>query len=142
MARVPVSPALQRFGFHGACLISGLIWAVWHVPELLWTDFRPDTKPIFFLTCFTVMVTANAYIMGYLRLRSGSLWPCVLLHATHNTFIQRLFDPLTAPVGWAKYITTEFGVGLAVTVVVAATVLVSRGRLREGFSPAATDEPR
>jgi membrane protease YdiL (CAAX protease family) len=88
------------------------------------------------------MVTALAYIMGYLRLRSGSLWPCVLLHATHNTFIQSLFDPLTAPVGWAKYITTEFGVGLAVTVVVASTVLVSRGRLREGFSPAATDEPR
>ena len=129
----------QRFGFHGACLISGLIWAVWHFPELLWTDFRPDTKPIFFLTCFTVMVTANAYIMGYLRLRSGSLWPCVLLHATHNTFIQSLFDPLTANVGCAKYISTEFGAGLAVTIGVAATVLVSRGRLREGFSPAATD---
>ena len=67
----------QRFGFHGACLISGLIWAVWHFPELLWTDFRPDTKPVFFLACFTVMVTALAYIMGYLRMRSGSLWPCV-----------------------------------------------------------------
>jgi uncharacterized protein len=84
-------------------------------------------------------VTANAYIMGYLRLRSGSLWPCVLLHATHNTFIQSLFDPLTANVGCAKYISTEFGAGLAVTIGVAATVLVSRGRLREGFSPAATD---
>jgi uncharacterized protein len=133
---------LQRFGFHGACLISGLIWAAWHVPELLWTDFRPDTQPIFFLTCFTIMVTALSYLMGYLRLRSGSLWPCVLLHATHNKFIQDLFDPLTASGGWAKYIATEFGFGLAVTVIVAATVLVSRGRLREGVSPAAANHPR
>ena len=115
---------------------------MWHYPELLWTDYNAGTNAVFALACFTVMVVALAYIMGYLRMRSGSLWPCVLLHATHNTFIQSLFDPLTAPVGWAKYITTEFGVGLAVTVVVASTVLVSRGRQGEGFSPAATDEPR
>jgi len=119
-----------------------LIWAAWHVPELLWTDFSPGTNPVFFLTCFTVMVTALAYIMGYLRMRSGSLWPCVLLHATHNTFIQGIFDPLTAGVGWAKYITTEFGAGLAVTMVVAATVIVSTGRPRKGLSLASPDEPR
>ena len=87
------------------------------------------------------MVTALAYIMGYLRMRSGSLWPCVLLHATHNTFIQSLFDPLTAPVGWAKYITTEFGAGLAVAIVVAGTVIASTGCPRKGFSLASTDEP-
>ncbi|AXC09973.1 hypothetical protein ACPOL_0602 [Acidisarcina polymorpha] len=33
----------------------------------------------------------------------------MLLHASHNTFIQGFFDPLTAPTGWAKYITSEFG---------------------------------
>ena len=132
----------QRFGFHGACLISGFIWAVWHYPEILWTDWKPDTNAVFALTCFTVMIVALAYIMGYLRLRSVSLWPCVLLHATHNNFIQGVFDPLTAPVSWAKYITTEFGAGLAVAVVVAGTVIVSTGRPRKGFSLASTDEPR
>ena len=132
----------QRFGFHGACLISGFIWAVWHYPEILWTDWKPDTNAVFALTCFTVMIVALAYIMGYLRLRSVSLWPCVLLHATHNNFIQGVFDPLTAPVSWAKYITTEFGAGLAVALVVAGTVIVSTGRPRKGFSLASTDEPR
>jgi hypothetical protein len=53
-----------------------------------------------------------------------------------------MFDPLTAPVGWAKYITTEFGSGLAVAIVVAGTVIVSTGGLRKGFSLASTDEPR
>ena len=64
------------------------------------------------------------------------------LHATHNTFVQGLFDPLTAPVGWAKYITTEFGAGLAVAIVVAGIVIVSTGRSRKGFSLAPRDEPR
>ena len=133
---------LQRFGFHGACLISGLIWALWHFPEILWTDWNPGTNVVFALACFTVMLVALSYIMGYLRLRSGSLWPCVLLHATHNTFVQGIFDPLTAPVGWAKYITTEFGAGLAVAMVVAATVIISNGRPRKSSSLAPTDERR
>ncbi len=80
------------------------------------------------------MVTAFADIIGYLRLRSGSLWPCVLLHATHNTFIQGIFDPLTANAGWAKYISAEFGVGLALAMVAAATVIGLTGRPREGSS--------
>jgi len=132
----------DRLGFHGACLISGLIWALWHFPEILWTDWNPGTNIVFALTCFSVMLVALSYIMGYLRLRSGSLWPCVLLHATHNTFVQGIFDPLTAPVGWAKYITTEFGAGLAVAMVVAATVIISNGRPRKSSSLAPTDERR
>jgi membrane protease YdiL (CAAX protease family) len=135
----------QRFGFHGACLITGLIWAVWHFPGLLWADYNAGTNAVFALVCFTVMVVAMAYIMGYLRVRSGSIWPCVLLHATHNTFVQGIFDPLTAPVGWAKYITTEFGAGLALSVVVAATIIVStnlnpRGLNAELSSDSANNE--
>lgn len=123
-------PRLQeRFGFHGACLISGLIWAVWHFPGLLWADYNAGTNPFFAMSCFTVAVVAMAYIMGYLRISSGSIWPCVLLHATHNTFVEGIFDPLTAPVGWAKYITSEFGAGLALAIVIAAICIISRDRL-------------
>ncbi len=120
----------RRFGFHRACFISGAIWAVWHFPALLWADYNAGTNPFFAMTCFTVLVIALAYIMGYLRLRSGSIWPCVLLHACHNTFVQGLYDPLTAPVGIAKYITSEFGAGLALSIVIAAIVVLSKG-LRE-----------
>lgn len=119
-------PRLQeRFGFHGACLISGVIWAVWHYPGLFWADYNAGTNAVFAVVCFTVTVIAMAYIMGYLRLRSGSIWPCVLLHATHNSFVEGVFDPLTAPAGWAKYITSEFGAGLAAAILIAA-LLVAR----------------
>jgi len=73
-------------------------------------------------------VIAMAYVMGYLRMRSGSVWPCVLLHATHNTFVQGLFDPLTTKVGWAKYVTSEFGVGMAAAMVVTATMVITLDR--------------
>ena len=132
----------QRFGFHGACLISGTIWAVWHYPGLLGADYNAGTNPVFAIACFTVGVVAMGYIMGYLRVRSGSIWPCVLIHATHNTFVQGIYDPLTAPAGWAKYITTEFGAGLALSIVAAATIIVWTGHPGKGSSLAWRDEPR
>ncbi len=113
----------ERFGFYGACLISGVVWALWHFPGLLWADYNVGTNPIFAMTCFTVGVVAMAYIMGYLRLRSGSIWPCVLVHASHNTFVQGIYDQLTAPVGLSKYISSEFGAGLALSIVIAAIVV-------------------
>jgi len=110
-----------QFGFTFGCLISGCVWAVWHYPGLLWADYNAGTDPRFGLTCFTLMVVFTAFIMGWLRLKSGSLWPCAMLHASHNLFIQAIFDRITAPVGRALYITTEFGAGLVLTV--AATAL-------------------
>jgi len=120
-------PRLTRqFGFTLGCTVSGLIWAVWHYPGLLWADYNAGTNPVYALTCFTLMVTADAFILGWLRLKSGSLWPCALLHASHNLFIQAIFDEMTAPAGRALYFTTEFGCGLVLTVGAAAAYLWTR----------------
>jgi membrane protease YdiL (CAAX protease family) len=126
----------QRFGFHGACLISGVVWAVWHFPGLLGADYNVGTNPLYAMACFTVAVVATAYIMGYLRLRSGSIWPCVLLHASHNTFIQGIYDPLTAAVGLSKYITSEFGAGLALSIAIAAIFVTRGGQQAHAGKPA------
>jgi uncharacterized protein len=107
---------VQQAGFTVGCLLSGCIWAVWHYPGLLFADYNAGTPPAFALTCFTLMVIADAYILGWLRLKSGSLWPAAVLHASHNLFIQAIFDRMTAPVGKALYITTEFGAGLVLTI--------------------------
>ena len=66
------------------------------------------------------MVIADSYILGWLRLKSGSLWTAAVLHASHNLFIQAIFDRITAPVGRSLYITTEFGLGMVLTVGVCA----------------------
>ncbi len=106
----------KQFGFTLGCTASGCIWAVWHYPALLWADYNAGTYAPYALGCFTLMVIAMAFVMGWLRLKSGSLWPCALLHASHNLFIQAILDRMTASVGRAPYVTTEFGFGLALTV--------------------------
>lgn len=105
-----------QFGFTVGCFVSGCIWAVWHYPGLLWADYNAGTNPRYALTCFTLMVIALAFVMGWLRLKSGSLWPCAMLHASHNLFIQAILDRMTAPAGKALYVTTEFGFGLVLTI--------------------------
>ena len=105
-----------QFGFTFGCIVSGAIWAAWHYPGLLWADYNAGTNPRYALTCFTLMVIADAFILGWVRLKSGSLWPCAMLHASHNLFIQAILDRMTAPAGRALYFTTEFGCGLVLTV--------------------------
>ncbi len=117
---------VHQFGFRFGCLVSGCIWAMWHYPLLLGADYNAGTSPGYALACFTLMVIAMAYVMGWLRLKSGSLWPCALLHASHNLFIQALFDGMTAHTGRAPYITTEFGFGLVLSIGAVAIYFVSR----------------
>ncbi len=107
---------VQQTGFTVGCFLSGCIWAVWHYPGLLFADYNAGTRPAFALTCFTLMVIADSYILGWLRLKSGSLWTAAILHASHNLFIQAIFDGITAPAGRALYVTTEFGFGLVLTI--------------------------
>jgi membrane protease YdiL (CAAX protease family) len=117
---------MARFGFNGACLIGGLVWAVWHYPGLIWGHYNAGTNPLFAVTCFTIEVVASAFISGWLRLQSRSIWPAVFVHASHNLFVQAIFDPLTANTGLARYTTTEFGLGLAIFIVIAAYLLIKR----------------
>jgi membrane protease YdiL (CAAX protease family) len=72
------------------------------------------------------MVIALGFVFAWMRLKSGSLWTGVLLHASHNLFIQAFFDPITADTGRTKYITGEFGAALAVTVIVLAAYFWTR----------------
>jgi membrane protease YdiL (CAAX protease family) len=115
-----------QFGFTFGCVISGLIWAAWHYPGLLWADYNAGKNPTYALGCFTCMVVAMAFVMGWLRLKSDSLWPCAMLHASHNLFIQAILDRMTAPVGRALYYTTEFGCGLALAIAATGIYFWSR----------------
>lgn len=115
-----------QFGFTFGCLVSGVIWAAWHYPGLLWADYNAGTNPGYALACFTLMVIAMAFVMGWLRLKAGSLWPCAMLHASHNLFIQAILDRTTASTGRAPYFTTEFGCGLALTIAATAVYFWTR----------------
>lgn len=118
--------------FTRTALISGAIWAVYHYPLILFADYTSGAPRWFALLAFTVMAVAASFYYAWIRLKSGSVWTAVILHASHNLFIQQLFDPLTVDRGITEYVTTEFGIGLAIAQVVLAWIFWrKRGELPE-----------
>jgi uncharacterized protein len=113
--------------------ISGLMWAAYHYPILIYADYNAGTPVWYGLGCFTVMVIADSFILAWLVLRSGSLWPAAIFHASHNLFIQSICTPLTHDTGPTKYIIDEFGIGLVITITVGALIVLwQKGRERAG----------
>ena len=128
-----LAPALYRLtGFTGAALISGLIWAVWHYPGMLLADYHGETPLWFGLLCFTGMAVGFSFVLTWFRLKTGSVWTAMFLHASHNVFVQTIFTPLTADTGPTEFFVGEFGVGLAAGYLTAAVLV---WKLREQLPP-------
>jgi len=117
-------PELAKMtSFTKTALISGIVWAAWHMPGIFLVDLNDTGIPNGYAAAmFAVMIIALSLPFAWLTLKSGSLWPAVLLHAFHNQFIQGMLDKLTGKTAVTPYITGEFGIGLAITSLVAAYV--------------------
>ncbi len=122
-------PELNKVvGFSGVGIISGLMWAVYHYPALLFADYNAGGPQWYGLTCFTLMVVADSFILAWITLRSGSLWPAAILHGSHNLVIQSILTPMTRDTGPTKYIIDEFGIGLVITVAIGAIIVWRKRR--------------
>lgn len=85
----------KKHGFAKTAMTTGFIWAIWHYPAILFADYHGATPAWFYVPLLTVMLPFLTFVWTWMRLKSKSIWPCVLLHASHNTFIQQFFDPIT-----------------------------------------------
>ena len=72
-------------------VIVGLIWAVWHLPLILATDYT-DIPLVIFWPLFVVGVTVAAIVYGQVRKASGSVWPAVLMHGIANALAFGIID--------------------------------------------------
>jgi len=112
---------VARLGFTGGAILSGAIWASWHIPIMVFGNYNAGTPFWFGFTCFASFVIASAVILTWVRLKSASVWPCAILHASHNVFIQTFFTPLTASKGMiTAYTIDEFGFATPLLVIVIA----------------------
>ncbi|MBU0686873.1 MAG: CPBP family intramembrane metalloprotease [Candidatus Margulisbacteria bacterium] len=120
-------PELNKItNFTVTAFTSGIIWALWHFPLLLFAGYVGTIPLAERLPFFVISVTAMAFALAWLRLKSLSVWPAILLHASHNNYIQRLFDPLSAPVNkFSKYFIGETGIALLIMTVIVAVVFWS-----------------
>jgi membrane protease YdiL (CAAX protease family) len=133
-------PELSKVtGFGGVGAISGAVWVLYHYPLILFGDYHSTAPKWWALVFFTIGIWAGSFAFAWFRLKSGSLWTAVILHASHNVFIQQVFDPMMVDRGRTQYVTTEFGLGMALFYLAAAWICWRRrGELanEDALSPA------
>lgn len=100
--------------FTNTALVSSIIWALWHYPLIFLAGYNGGTSGWYSVLCFTVLATGIGTVLAWMRLKSGSVWTAMLLHASHNLFIQGIFGPMTKDTPVTKYVGGEFGAVLAV----------------------------
>lgn len=109
--------------FTKTALISGIVWAAWHMPGIFLADLNDTGIPnLYAAAMFAILIIALSFPFAWLTLKSGSLWPAVLLHAFHNQIVQGILNKLTGQTDVTPYITGEFGIGMALTGLVVAYV--------------------
>lgn len=106
-------PSLRPLGTWPALVISGAVWGLWHAPAILlgYNFGQPNLFGVAMMTGSTILLGT---LVGWLRLRSASVWPCVFAHGAVNAaggFIGLVYmagtpvDPVAAgPGGWATWI--------------------------------------
>ncbi|TGD30068.1 CPBP family intramembrane metalloprotease [Brevibacterium sp. S22] len=75
--------SLRPLGTWPALLIVGAVWGLWHAPLILlgYNFGRPDITGLGLMVGGCIMV---GILFGWLRLRTGSVWPAVFAHAGLN----------------------------------------------------------
>lgn len=75
----------HKYGEVPATFIVAAIWAYWHLPSnLAGYNGREHVYLVSFLT-FPIMVLFLSFVLNWLRIRSGAIWPCAFLHGFYNT---------------------------------------------------------
>jgi uncharacterized protein len=126
---------VSRFGFTRGAILLGVIWAAWHLPLLLFADYNSGTPWWFSIPCFCALTIGLSIIMTWLRLVSNSVWPCAILHASHNLFIQGFFTPLTGARGdLTRYVVGEFGVAVPSVILLFALLFWAQRKRVNGLA--------
>ena len=114
-------------------LVTSLIWGAWHLPVVFAGVYAMG--PSHWLTAFNLMVTAVAIgaILAWLRIGTGSVWPCILLHATWNGLINAGFTLAVQDHAESMWV-GETGIIVVLTLVVAALLLKNKLKSEQSIS--------
>jgi membrane protease YdiL (CAAX protease family) len=95
--------------FTGVAVFSGVVWAAWHWPLIVYYGKNIALE----FTTFFITIISMSFMMTYYAFKSKSLWPAVIFHAVSNVYIQKIFPPLTASVEGAEHWLGEYGIMFA-----------------------------
>jgi membrane protease YdiL (CAAX protease family) len=121
-------PELARITtFTRTALLTGIFWAVWHYPAIIFADYHSSVPRWFDLLSITISVFGMTVFTAWLRLKTGSIWPAVLWHGNHNLLIQSVLLRMTVDTGVTEYLVDDFGVGVLISSVVLGYVFWRKG---------------
>ncbi|MDH5656630.1 MAG: CPBP family glutamic-type intramembrane protease, partial [Spirochaetia bacterium] len=70
---------------------TGIVWALWHYPLILSTEYTNIPMQIF-LPLFTAGIVISAFVYGQIRKFTQSVWPAVIMHGVANTVAFSIID--------------------------------------------------
>ncbi|MCR8646029.1 CPBP family intramembrane metalloprotease [Paenibacillus sp. N1-5-1-14] len=75
------------FGFIRGSLMTGFIHGIWHFPMIIFTTSYHDEGNVW-INLFLMLISTMslAPVIGYVRVKSESVWPSSILHTSHNVF--------------------------------------------------------
>ena len=109
-------------------LLSGLIWAVWHLIPVFTAGYAAGPSLLLSALGLMIAIPAYGYLLAWMRLDTGSIWPCIVAHAAWNATINGGFD-LAAQGENARLWTGESGL-LVVFILVVVTMGIGWVRQR------------
>lgn len=121
-------PALRPLGVWPALTLSGAIWGIWHAPVILlgYNFGRTDLVGVALMTGGCV---AWGVLLGWTRLRTGSVWPAVFAHGALNACGGLVL--LIAAAGPVEMgLAGPLGVASWIAIAVVCGVLAATGQLR------------
>ena len=119
-------PVMQRiWGWKKAIIISGGIWALWHLPLVISGLYLSETIMVYRIPVFIIEVFALTVIITWIRMKSKSVWPAIFFHAVHNYLDQIIFQSLTNNVK-STYFVGETGFITIIFTVITTVLIIIR----------------
>lgn len=133
-------PRLVAAGVPQPILLTGLVWGLWHLVPLFASGYAAGPSALLSAGALLVNAVSLGFVLAWLRLDSGSIWPAVGAHAAWNAIINGGFDLVTEGEG-ARLWTGESG--LLVTLALGLVTLgLGWARRRRGRAPQTAGRPR
>lgn len=110
-----------RFGPDRTAVVVGGLWAAFHLPLILLVPgaVPPGVPTAWTAGWFAVECVALAFPLVWVRLRTSSLWPALVLHGSLNAALYLVAVPATQPTVLTGWLGGEGGLLTSVGTVVA-----------------------
>jgi uncharacterized protein len=81
-------PKMVAAGIAHPYLLSGIVWACWHLPLIAFGDLYATDSAFVMTFVYGLSIVAMSFSISELRMRSESVWVATVFHAAHNFFFQ------------------------------------------------------